>query len=203
MAVINSINELEALYGKPATPSVIKEVDYLTAEYMAIIEASPMMILATCGTGGLDCTPRGDVRGFARILDKHTIVFPDRRGNNRIDSLRNIIQDNRVAILFLIPGVGTTLRINGTATISSDHELLESFAVDGNPPKTAVIVSIQSAFFHCARAIVRSGLWNPETFIESTEVPSPGEILAALSRGVHGGTKYDEEWPQRAKKTLW
>lgn len=203
MSVITTIEELDAIYGKPAEPSVIKEVNYLTAEYMALIEASPMMMLATYGPEGLDCSPRGDVRGFVRVLNKRTIVFPDRRGNNRVDSLRNIIHDNRVATLFLIPGVGTILRLNGTATISTDSELLESFAVEGKSPQSAVIISIDSVFFHCARSIVRSGMWNPETFVKSTTVPSPGQILAALTGDRHGGKKYDEEWPERAKETLW
>lgn len=203
MPIIDSIEQLESIYGKPAEPSVVKEVNYLTGEYRALIEASPMMILATCGPEGLDCTPRGDVRGFVRIVDERTIVFPDRRGNNRIDSLRNIVRDSRVATLFLIPGIGTTLRVNGRATISTESELLESSAVDGKLPRTAVIVSIESVFFHCARSIVRSRLWDPETFIGSTEVPSPGRMLASLSGGSLGGSKYDEEWPKRAEETLW
>lgn len=203
MTTIASVEELEAVYGAPAEPSLVKEINYLSAEYRALIDASPMMILATCGPGGLDCTPRGDKRGFVRIVDERTLVFPDRRGNNRIDSLRNIVRDNRVATLFLIPGYGTMLRVNGTATVSTDGDLLASFAVDGKLPRTAVVVKIESVFFHCARAIVRSGLWDPGSFIEPSELPTPGQMLAALSDGRHGGSEYDAQWPERARKTLW
>lgn len=203
MSIIKSIEELEAIYGQPSPPSLVKEVDYLPDEYVALIKASPMMILATCGPEGLDCSPRGDVRGFVRVVDKHTLIFPDRPGNNRADSLRNIIRDNRIATLFLVPGSGTTLRVNGTATISINKELLASFAVNGKLPRTAVVVKVETAFFHCARSIVRSGLWDPLTFADPADLPSPGQILAALSSGEHGGKRYDEEWPQRARETLW
>lgn len=203
MSTITSIEELEEIYGAPAAPSVIKEASYLTEEYQTLISASPMMILATSGADGLDCSPRGDLRGFVRVVDKHTIVFPDRPGNNRVDSLRNIICDNRVATLFLIPGFGTTLRVNGTASIAIDEELLASFAVDGRNPRCAVVIRVQSAFFHCARAIIRSGIWNPETHLSASDLPSPGQMLATLSGGAHGGRQYDDEWPERAKDTLW
>ncbi|MBN7795897.1 pyridoxamine 5'-phosphate oxidase family protein [Parahaliea mediterranea] len=203
MTTIASVEELEAVYGEPAEPSIVKEINYLSAEYRALIEASPMMILATSGPNGLDCTPRGDKRGFVRVVDERTLVFPDRRGNNRIDSLRNIVRDHRVATLFLIPGYGTMLRVNGTATVSTDGDLLASFAVEGKLPRTAVIVKVESAFFHCARAIVRSGLWDPGNFIDPDELPTPGQMLAALSDGRQGGREYDAQWPERARKTLW
>lgn len=203
MSTITSLAELEALYGKPSGPSVIKEVDYLPDDYVALIKASPMMILATCGPQGLDCSPRGDVRGFVRVVDKHTLIFPDRPGNNRVDSLRNIIADHRIATLFLIPGLGTTLRVNGTATISTSESLLASFAVDGKLPKSVVVVKVRSAFFHCARAIIRSGIWDPETYGNTSGLPTAGQMLSALSGGAHDGRAYDEAWPQRAKDTLW
>lgn len=203
MTAITSVEQLEAIYGKPAAPSIIKELNYLMDDYKRLIEMSPMMMLATSGPEGLDCTPRGDKRDFVRVVDDRTIIFPDRRGNNRADSLRNIIRDPRVATLFLIPGIGTTLRVNGTASISADPELCESFAVEGKSPRTVVIVKVESAFFHCARSMVRSGLWDPALFVDPSDVPSPGQILARLSDNQHGGSKYDEEWPERAKETLW
>lgn len=203
MSTINSIEELDRLYGKPTAPSVIKEVSYLTPEYQKLIALSPMMMLATSGPEGLDCTPRGDKRGFVRIIDETTLVFPDRRGNNRADSLRNIIRDPRVATLFLIPGLGTTLRVNGSASISTDDALLSSFSIEGKSPRTVVIIKVERAFFHCARAFVRSGLWDPDLFVEPSQAPSPGQILAALSDNEHGGKQYDESWAERAKETLW
>lgn len=203
MSIITNIEKLEAIYGKPSQPSLVKEVDYLPDEYVALINASPMMILATCGPEGLDCSPRGDVRGFVRVVDQRTLIIPDRPGNNRADSLRNIIRDNRVATLFLIPGIGTTLRVNGKATVSTDKDLLASFAVEGKCPRTVVVVKVESAFFHCARAIIRSGIWNPETYGNTSGLPTAGQMLSALSGGAHDGRAYDEVWPQRAKDTLW
>jgi PPOX class probable FMN-dependent enzyme len=152
-----------------------------------------MMMLATCGPEGLDCTPRGDKPGFVRIVDRNTLVFPDRRGNNRADSLRNIIRDNRVAMLFLIPGIGTTLRVNGTAIVSIDDALIQSFSMDGKLPRTVVVMKVETAFFHCARSFVRSRLWDPESHVDPKSVPSPGQILAALSSGRQGGKEYDDE----------
>src|SRR3954471_19654284 len=131
MPLITTVQELEAIYGLPAETSVVKEVDRVTPHYRALIEASPFAILATCGPEGLDCSPRGDLPGFVRVHDDVTLIIPDRRGNNRIDSLRNIIRDPRAALLFLIPGSGSTLRVNGRALVSADPELLASFGVEG------------------------------------------------------------------------
>ena len=202
--IIKTIDELEAIYGTSFTPaSVMKEVDRITPEYAALIEASPFVTVATCGPDGLDCSPRGDGRGFVRIVDQRTLVLPDRRGNNRIDSLRNIVGDPRVALLFLIPGSGTTFRVNGRARISVDPDLLASFAVDGQQPRTALLISVETAYFQCARAIVRSHLWDPAFHVEPGSIPSPGTVLAALTSGREGGQAYDEDWAKRAPKTLW
>ena len=203
MSTIESIEELEKIYGQPKEVDILKVLDYVSADYQKIIEASPMMMLATNGPEGLDCTPRGDERGFVRVVDERTLMFPDRRGNNRIDSLRNIIRDPRVAGLFLIPGIGVTLRVNGVAKISADHELLESFEKSGALPRTVITIKVKEVFFHCARSIVRSRLWSPEHFLQSSDVPTAGKILAALSDNRLGGDQYDKEWPERAKKTLW
>lgn len=204
MHEITTVDALEALYQPlPAPASTVKVTDHITPHYAALIKASPFVALATAGPEGLDCSPRGDLPGFVRIEDARTLILPDRRGNNRIDSLRNVIRDPRVALLFLIPGSGTTFRVNGRAVISADPALLESFAVDGKAPRTAMIVTVAEAYFQCARAIVRSGLWNPETHVDPKSLPTPGAMLAAVTAGEVGGETYDREWPGRAAKTMW
>ena len=201
--VIMSVAELEALYGIPNEASTVKEVDWLTPHYRAYIEASPFMALATSGPEGLDCSPRGDKPGFVRIHDDKTLMLPDRRGNNRVDSLRNIVRDPRVGLLFLIPGVGNTLRVNGRAHLSIDPDLLDSFAVEDKAPRSVTVVTVDTVYFQCARALVRSELWNPERHVDPRSLPSAGEILAALSGNRVGGATYDREWPSRAAKTMW
>jgi PPOX class probable FMN-dependent enzyme len=204
MTTITTLEGLEAVYhDKPAAASTVKEVDRLTPHYRALIAASPFVALATAGPEGLDCSPRGDQPGFVRVLDDQTLALPDRRGNNRIDSLRNIVRDPRVALLFLIPGSGTTFRVNGRAAISADPELLASFAVDGKPPRTVLLITVEAAYFQCARAIVRSGLWKPETQVDPASLPTAGAMLATVSDNQVGGPDYDRAWPQRAAQTLW
>ena len=203
MAQITTIEALEAIYGQPNEASTVKEVGRVTPQYRAFIEASPFTILATAGPEGLDCSPRGDRPGFVRIHDDVTLMLPDRRGNNRVDSLRNIVRDPRAALLFLIPGSGTTLRVNGRARVDTDPNLLKSFQVDGKAPRSVVILDIDSVYFQCARAIVRSELWNPALHVDPKSLPSAGQILAALSEDRVGGEAYDREWPERAGKTLW
>jgi PPOX class probable FMN-dependent enzyme len=202
--VITDTAQLEAIYDTPLAPaSVVKEADHITDHYARLIAASPFLALATSGPEGLDCSPRGDGAGFVRIADPKTLILPDRRGNNRIDSLRNIVRDPRVALLFLIPGSGTTFRVNGRAVISADPTLLESFAVGGQAPRTAIVVTVERAYFQCARAIVRSELWNPDRHVDPATLPTPGEILAAMTNGEVGGKPYDEAWPARAAASLW
>ena len=147
-------------------PAKVKETDRITKAYRALIEASPFFALATNGPDGLDCSPRGDPKGFVRVVDDKTIVVPDRRGNNRIDSLRNLIHDPRVALLFLIPGVSETLRIVGRATISTDPALCESFIMQGKAPRSVLVIAVEQVFFQCAKAIVRSKLWDPAIQVE-------------------------------------
>jgi PPOX class probable FMN-dependent enzyme len=201
--MIRTLAELEALYGVPSEASTAKEVDALTPHYEALIAASPFAIFATRGADGLDASPRGDRPGFIRIVDARTIQFADRRGNNRIDSLRNVVHDPHVALLFLIPGSGTTLRVNGRATLSADRGLLASFAVEEQEPRAVVTIAIDTVFFQCARAVVRAQLWDPNTFVDPATLPSPGDILAALTDDRVGGKTYDDEWPERARKTMW
>ena len=203
MSIVTSVAELEALYGEPNEASTAKEIDCITPHYRAYIEASPFASLATSGPEGLDCSPRGDKPGFVRIHDARTLMLPDRRGNNRIDSLRNIVRDPRVALLFLIPGMGNTLRVNGRAHISVEPTLLESFAVEEKAPRSVMVMQVETIYFQCARALVRSDLWNPARHIDPRSLPSAGQILAALTKERVGGATYDREWPERAAKTMW
>lgn len=203
MPIVETLDQLEALYGRPNEASTVKETDHLTPHYRALLSASPFAILATSGPEGLDCSPRGDARGFVRVQDERTLLLPDRRGNNRVDSLRNIVRDPRVALLFLIPGAGNTLRVNGRAHLSTDEDLLRPFEVDAKLPRSVIVVRVDAVYFQCARAIVRSELWNPARHVDPATLPSAGEILAALSNGAVGGDAYDREWPSRAKATLW
>lgn len=200
---VTSLAALEALYGTPSDVAQNKAGPRMGAATRAFIAASPFCLLATSGPGGLHVTPRGDAPGFVTVADDQTLMLPDRRGNNRIDSLRNIVRDPRVALLFLIPGSGTTFRVNGRALLSADPELLESFAVDGKPPRTVMVVTVDEAYFQCARAIVRSGLWKAESQVDPATLPSPGAMLATVTAGEVGGEAYDREWPDRAAKTLW
>jgi PPOX class probable FMN-dependent enzyme len=204
MTRITSIEQLEALYlPAPAAASTVKVANAMTLHYRRLIEASPFAALATIGPEGIDCSPRGDKPGFVRIHDNKTLMMPDRRGNNRIDSLRNIVRDPRCAFLFLIPGSGTTMRVNGRAHLSVDKDLLDSFAVDEKAPRTVIVLEIDELYFQCARAIIRSELWNPDRHVDPASLPTPGEILAGMTRDEVGGEAYDKAWPERARQTMW
>jgi PPOX class probable FMN-dependent enzyme len=203
LSMIKSVEELEAIYGQPGEASTVKVARHITPSYRRIIEKAPFVALASCGPEGLDCSPRGDVAGFVRVHDDKTLLLPDRRGNNRIDTLRNIIRDPRVALLFLIPGSGTTLRVNGRAGVSAEDALLATFAVEGKTPRTVIVVTVEETYFQCARAIVRSDLWNPDKRVDPRTLPTPGQILAEMSEDRVGGEAYDREWPMRARKTMW
>jgi len=203
MSTITSVAELEALYGTPGETSLVKESDRLTPSYRRFIEASPFVALATAGPEGLDCSPRGELGGCVHIEDDKTLLLPDRRGNNRIDSLRNLVRDPRMALLFLIPGSGSTLRLNGRAVNSADPALLDRFAVAGKLPRSVMVITVEQVFFQCARALVRSDLWNPAHHVDPESLPTPGKILAEMSGNRVGGEPYDREWPERARKTMW
>lgn len=203
MIRITSETELDALYDEPVPTSILKEVDHITNDYRKLIEASPFAILATSGPEGLDCSPRGDPRGFARVADPKTLMIPDRRGNNRIDSLRNIVRDPRVALLFLIPGIGTTMRVNGRAHLSTDPELCASFAMEGKNPKCVIVITVERAYTQCQKAIVRSRLWDPELHVVKSELPTVGEMMERLSNGEFDGKAYDAEYPERIKRTIY
>ena len=203
MSVIATIEQLEAIYGYPNDASTVKVADRVTPAYRILIDQSPFAVLATCGPEGLDCSPRGDLPGFVRVDDEKTLMMPDRRGNNRVDSLRNIVRDPRIALLFLIPGSGSTLRVNGRAYVSTDADLLASFRMDGKAPRTIIVMTVDEIYFQCARAIVRSDLWNPDKRVDPGSLPTPGQILAEMSDNRVGGEDYDRAWPERARQSLW
>jgi PPOX class probable FMN-dependent enzyme len=204
MSIVTSVEQLEALYTPaPVAASTVKVAHRKTPEYRRLIEASPFAALATIGPEGVDCSPRGDQPGFVRIHDDQTLMMPDRRGNNRIDSLRNIVRDPRVAFLFLLPGSGTTFRANGRAHLSIDPDLLASFEVEGKAPRSVIVMQIDELYFQCARAIVRSELWNPARHLDPKSLPTPGEILASMTDNQVGGDAYDKAWPERARQTMW
>ena len=202
--LVKTTAELEKLYSDaPYGPAVFKEVDRITPQYRKLIEATPFAVLATCGPEGLDCSPRGDPPGFVRVADEHTLLIPDRRGNNRIDSLRNLVRDPRVSLLFLIPGVGETMRVNGRAVISTDPKLTESFGFNGKTPKCVLVVTVERAYFQCTKAIIRSKLWDPATQVDRKTLPTPGSILAELTDGKMGGPEHDRLAPERIKQTIY
>jgi PPOX class probable FMN-dependent enzyme len=202
-AIIRTVEQLEALYGLPGETSLVKELDHIIPEYAAFIDASPFAALATSGPEGLDCSPRGDLAGFVRIDNPRQLLMPDRRGNNRADSLKNIIRDPRVALLFLVPGSGTTLRVNGRAHIIIDDALCASFTVEGKAARSVIVIDVEAVYFQCARAIRRSDLWNPAKHVDPKTLPTPGKILEITSRKSIDGEAYDREWPERAKASMW
>lgn len=203
MEKITSISALETLYGAPSQASLIKETGTIIPEYAAFIEASPFFLLATVGPEGLDCSPRGEAPGFAKLLDPSTLAIPDRKGNNRVDSLRNIVRDPRVALCFLVPGSHTCMRVNGTAEISIEPELLEQFSTEGKPPKSVILVKTQTVYFQCGKAIIRSGLWDSERHADLNALPTQGELIEAASGQPMDTTGFDREWERKLPDSLW
>ena len=201
--VIRSLAELSAMFGPVGEVSIRKETTFVTPEYAAMIGASPFVVLATAGPEGLDASPRGDPPGFVVVDDEHTLLLPERPGNNRIDSLRNLLADPRVALLFLIPGIGETLRVVGRAEISVDPALLGRFVVNGRLPKCVLRISVERVFFQCARATHRSRLWTPAADGSGPNVPSAGTILAAITDSAIDAAAYDRDLPARHRETLY
>ena len=193
--------EIDALFGAPSEAALRKETAVVTPEYRAMIEASPFAIVATSGPGGLDASPRGDPAGFVVVESDRTLLLPERPGNNRADSLHNLVHDPRIALLFLIPGVGETLRVNGRARISVAPALLERFRMQGRPPRCVVEIEVESVFFQCARAIHRSKLWSGSA--PAAAVPTAGTILQATSGGAIDGVEYDRTLRARQRDTLY
>jgi len=201
---LGSLDKLRAVYPAPEAPATLdKECDHVHALYRPFIEAAPFCVLATRGPRGLDTSPRGDPAGkLVEVADEKTLLLPDRRGNNRIDSLRNVLHDPEVALLFLIPGIGEALRVNGSARISAAPALLQRFELEGKLPRSVLVVDVRLVFFQCARAIKRSGLWDPRQQIARSTLPSTGTILQALSPRVDGAA-YDAALEERQKATLY
>jgi uncharacterized protein len=199
---ITNIAQLEALYGEINPMSLRKEIPRLTLPYQRMIEAAPFCAVATTGPGGLDCSPRGDGPGFVHVLDDTTVALPDRRGNNRLDTLRNIIADPKIALLFLIPGVNETLRINGRAVLSTSPDLIARFAVGDTMPKSVIVVTIDSVYFQCARALIRSKLWDPEARVGRSSVPTAGQMTKAADASFDADA-YDAALYERQKTTLY
>jgi PPOX class probable FMN-dependent enzyme len=201
--LVTTMDQLESMYGEVHPPARVKEIDHVNADYRAFIERAPFFALATAGPDGLDCSPRGDPAGFVRVHDEKTLMIPDRRGNNRIDSLRNLIEDPRVALLFLIPGCGETIRVNGRARICTDPELCRSFIMEGKTPRCVLVVTVERCYFQCPKAIVRSKLWDPASKVDRASLPTSGKILAGISDGKIGGPEHDRAYPQRLKETIY
>ncbi len=200
---VTSIAALEALYGPPNPGSLTKVTERLTPEYRRWIEASPFFAIASAGPGGLDCSPRGDAKGqLFRVLDDSTILIPDRRGNNRLDTLRNIVTDPRIALLFLTPGIEECLRINGRAAVTVDPELIDSFAVGDKKPATVIVVEIEAVYFQCARALTRARLWDPDIRLRRGDLPTAGQ-MAKSALPDFDAEAYDRELEARQKSTLY
>lgn len=200
---VTSIAQLEALYEAPSPRSLIKEIDHISDHYRAFIERAPFVVVATCGPEGLDCSPRGDPPGFVRVQDAQTLLIPDRRGNNRLDTLRNLVRDPRISLLFLVPGVGETMRINGRAMITADPGLRDTFAIQGKLPTSVLVVTVERIYFQCQKALARSRLWSPEAQIPRSELPTIGQMMEALAPGEFDGASYDASYPEHMRKTIY
>lgn len=203
MQEIKSVEQLEALYGAPHPRSLDKEIDHIAAPYQTLIEASPFVVIASVGRDGVDCSPRGDPPGFVRVIDPKTVMIPDRRGNNRIDTLRNIVEDGRVHLLFMIPGVGETLRIDGQASLLIDPELLETFSLQGKTPRSVLSISVKSVYFQCQKAIARAKLWDSGSHIDRSTLPSAGDMLGHVTGGAVDAKDYDRQYPKRLLETIY
>lgn len=200
---VSSEDGLLSLFDAPSEVSLAKEIGHVDANYAAWIAASPFLVMCTAGVDGLDASPRGDAPGFVKVLDAKTLLIPDRRGNNRIDSLRNLVTNPGVALLFLIPGMGETLRVNGRVRLSADPAVLAEFEIQGATPKLVLVVTVDSVYFQCARAVVRADLWNASRHVQRGALPTPGQILKDTSAGKVDGGKYDRELPERLRTTLY
>ncbi|MGF1667557.1 MAG: pyridoxamine 5'-phosphate oxidase family protein [Acidimicrobiia bacterium] len=203
MEFLTTLDQLEALYGDASPGSLQKETPFITDDYRRLIEASPFVTIATAGADGMDCSPKGDAPGFVRVLDEHTLAIPDRRGNNRLDSLRNLMEDPRIGLLFLIPGVGETLRVNGTAHITADEGLRTAMAVRGKTPNVVIVVDVESVYFHCSKAILRSELWDRDHHVERSTLPTPGQIKASLGNAEVDAATADTMYERQQLENLY
>lgn len=200
MKMIDTIEALEAVYGIPKPTAMRKVADRMVPVYRDWICASRFCILATVGPEGTDASPRGDASPVVRELDETHLALPDWHGNNRIDSLRNIVRDGRVSLTFLVPGNDNVVRINGHAGLTLDADLLGSFSQNGKTPRSVIVISIAEIYFQCSRALMRSELWTAQ---HPNGLPTPGQILSAMTDGEAGGKGYDDAWPDRAAREMW
>jgi len=201
--VIRDVDELSGLYGPAWERSLRKQLDHLDEYCRVFIAASPLVIFGTQSGNLADASPRGDGPGFVKVADDHTLLIPDRRGNNRLDSLKNLVHNPAIGLLFLVPGVHETFRVNGEAVLSRDPALTEQFAVQGNPPRTVIVVTVKEAYIQCSRALVRSDLWNPAKFAPPGAVPSMGTVMAKHTCGFVDAKTFDEEAKARVPLTLY
>jgi PPOX class probable FMN-dependent enzyme len=203
-SLVQTPDDLRAHFGQVnalAEKKVLNHLDKFCRDFIAL---SPFLVLASSdGKGNADASPRGDGPGFVVVLDDKSLLIPDRRGNNRVDALRNLVRDPRISLLFMIPGIDSTLRINGRAEIVVDPELNASFAVHGKLPRCVLVVTADRVYTQCPKALVRSRLWSPESHVARSELPSAGEMMAALSKGAIDGAEYDKAYPQRLKETIY
>lgn len=179
MSIVEDIREIREIYGEPMERTIKKQLPRLEKHSRAFIALSPFLVMATCDADGrCDASPKGDGPGFVTVLDDETLLIPDRLGNNRIDSIGNILQHPRIGLIFFVPGIRETLRVNGRAQITTDPELLASTAVNGKPPRSAILVIADEVYFHCGKALIRSDLWNPEKYVARKDFPSLGVVIA-------------------------
>ncbi len=206
MAKITTLAQLEARYARPLERALWKEIDHINAHYRKFIEHCPFLVLATNGTHGIDCSPRGDPAGFVRVVDETHLLIPDRRGNNRLDSLRNIISNPSVGIIFMIPNVGETIRLSGSAEILTDDELCGSFAVNGKPASSVISITVSKVYYQCQKALARSGLWDASTYIDRKLLPTAGEMTTFFAEANNRGfdaESYDRGYADYMKKTIY
>ncbi len=198
---ITTLDDLHAHYGTPAEAATVKVTPYLTPAYRTWIDRSRFCIVTTVGPEGTDGSPRGDEGPVVTVLDPQTLALPDWYGNNRIDSLRNIVRDGRVSLMFLIPGALNALRVNGTAKLTADPDLRARLEKDGKQPRTVIVIRISEVYSQCARALIRSALWTAGD--QSAGLPTVGDMLREITEGRIDGKAYDANWPGRAAQTMW
>jgi len=201
--IIRDEAELAAMYDPPLERSVRKQMDHLDDLCRAFIAASPMVIVGSQGPDAADNSPRGDFAGFVKVADDHTLLIPDRRGNNRLDTLHNLVRNPKIGLLFLVPGANETFRVNGEAVISRDPALTGQFVMQGKAPRTVIVVKVKEAYIQCSRALVRSDIWNPAKFAAPGAVPSMGTVMAQHTCGFVDAKAFDEEAKQRVPATLY
>lgn len=200
MQKLETIAELEALYQAPVAASLTKVARHLTPLYQRWIKGARFCVLSTVGPEGVHGSPRGDDGPVVRVADARTLLMPDWRGNNRLDCLRDIVSDGRVALLFLVPGTNTTVRVNGRAVLTDDAQLCQSFEQRGRHPTTVIVITVTEVYTQCAKALMRSDLWNRN---DAEGLPTVGQILADMSNGELGGADYDANYADYAKPRMW